>query len=153
MRARAVITLAAAVLATGCGGGGAADGDPAVAAVSDTIHAAAGAVAQGNARGACRRLTAHARRTLERRAGTGCEAGVKRLKQRLPGPGVAALERLVVRDVVVHGARASALAEPPSDLVELARATGVTYPLLARVRLVRRRGAWLIEEAAVAGRR
>jgi hypothetical protein len=72
---------------------------------------------------------------------------VKRLTANLPGSGFAALERLVVRDVRVSGNRATAIAEPPADLVELARAGGVTRPLSARVELVRSAGVWKIDQA------
>jgi hypothetical protein len=77
---------------------------------------------------------------------------VKRLTARLPGPGFAALERVVVRDVRVTGARASAIAEPPGDLIELARASGVTRPLSARIRLVRAGSGWKIDSASAIAR-
>ena len=141
------MALCAVVLA-GCGGEDEQGGDPSAAAVAGTIRTTAAEVARKDARRACSHLTARARAKLQRRAGTSCEGGVKRLTARLPGPGFAALERLVVRDVRVRGARASAIAEPPGDLVELARASGVTRPLAARIRLVRSGGAWKIDRAS-----
>ncbi len=146
------MALCAAVLAAGCGGEEGEGGDPSAAAVTATIRSTAAAVARKDAHAACSHLTARARAALQRRAGTSCEGGVKRLTTRLPGPGFAALERLVVRDVRVKGGRASAIAEPPGDLIELARASGVTRPLSARIRLVRANGGWKIDRASEVAR-
>ena len=152
MRLRAAAALAALALAAGCGGGDEDGPQPDAAAVEETIRAAAGAVAKKEPEAACRRLTARARAAVQRRAGARCPEAVERLTARLPGPGFAALRRVVVRDVRVTGNRATAVAEPPSDLVELARATGVTQPLWARVALVREGDRWLIDEASPGSR-
>ncbi|MEA2404875.1 MAG: hypothetical protein QOE08_1522 [Thermoleophilaceae bacterium] len=150
------MAIAALTFVSGCGGGDGGGGgpaaDPARTAVTGTLQSAASAVARGDPGGACRRLSPRGRRELARRAGLSCGAGVRKLTRRLPGPAAAALEGLVVSDVRVRGARAAAVVEPPSDLVELARATGVTYPLSARVRLVLWHGRWLIDDASAAGR-
>ena len=148
-RLRVAVVLAALSVLAGCGGED-AEPDPDRAAVADTIRAAAATAAGDEPGEVCTRLTERGRQEVERRGGAVCPRAVERLAERLPGPGRAALRRVVVRDVRVTGARAAALAEPPSDLVELARASGVTSGLVAKVELVRRGTAWLIDAAAPA---